>query len=663
MGVVAVIAWLAILAAPADATSASPVEVRIGPEAASTANPYLAWEMSVAGGHVRTRTLTNRRSGVAMQPVGQEFIVEMADGEKIGSSDFQFEQAAEEPVAGGGERLVMELSHGPLHVRLATQVKPDEWWATRWMDISANAGGLAAVTFSSWSCAGARGPGPTALAGGAWQHSLGLANGFGQPVYCGDLFLAIAHPGAQNIAGRDGISFRLPCYEALVPGRPVRTREFIVGAGDSGDGRRAFLNYIDATRAVPARMICLVNDWYWKDKSRRIEGVRALAQVKARTGVPIDSFTLDEGWDGGGSSAGGLWGSLDPVQFPGGWEAIQDSGRSANIGISLWFSPMGGYGERKARVESARAADYELNGDKFCLAGPRYRSTVVTAFTRWARLGMDYVKVDGFWPDCTQTDHGHLTGERGTIQQMDALIGVFASWRDARRDLVIAYTSGSNPSPFWLQHCDFVWRGGVDDDFSGRGETFDRYSTFIDSCLQRQRPAELSPSALATFDIVQDRIKGCSDAAFERNTWWLAARTSLHHDWYVQASDLTDERWQLLARVTGWAKRHEQVFRFSRMIGGDPSKREIYGFSAVDRKGGTLALRNPSSEARVLTASLADLLDLPTADRTREWRLRGVYGRTGDREGVFAANAPWRLELPPLGVAIFEVEPGRRQGN
>lgn len=242
MGLAASVACQAALAATAAANSPSPVEVKIGAGAASIANPCLAWEMSLADGRVRTSTLTNRRTGATMQPVGQEFVVELADGQRLEASDFKFERAGDQPVAGGGECLVIELSRGPLRVRLATQIRPNEWWATRWLEISDNAGGLAAVTFSSWRCARARGPDPTTIAGGAWQHSLGLANGFGQPVYCDDLFLGIAHPGAQNIAGPDGVSFRLPCYEALVPGRPVRTREFVVGAGEAGTCAGLFSN-------------------------------------------------------------------------------------------------------------------------------------------------------------------------------------------------------------------------------------------------------------------------------------------------------------------------------------------------------------------------------------------------------------------------------------
>ena len=191
-------------------------------------------------------------------------------------------------------------------------------------------------------------------------------------------------------------------------------------------------------------------------------------------------------------------------------------GRTAGIGVSLWFGPIGGYGGREQRVAFARTRGFEINGDKLCLAGPRYQKHVMECFSQWAALGMDYIKVDGFWPDCAQTNHRHAVGRGGAIQQMDALIGVFAAWRKANPKLVIGYTSGSNPSPFWLQHCDYVWRSGADDEHEGAGDPFDRYHTFVDGCLQVHRSTEMPISGFVTFDIVQGRTRSSSRAAFER---------------------------------------------------------------------------------------------------------------------------------------------------
>jgi len=632
--------------------SAEKIEIRTEPMHATIANEFLSWEISLEGKRVRTTLLVNRRTGQTTPIEGDDFVLEFSDGQKIKSDEFQLEKVNKETAKSGGRRLVLHLRRGNLRLRLVTLIRPGEWWATRHLEITGGSGSLAAVSFGEWRCRDAQGP----SGAGKPVATLGFPSGCGQPVYAADLFFGVAHPGAENFATEDGIACRLPAYDKLGADQTIRTRNFVVGAGEAGEVRRAFLGYIDAARPVPARMIFLVNDWYWKDKSRPLEALQALAHVKQESGIPVDSFTLDDGWDFDWDEATGLWGRLNRQRFPGGWKALRAAGRPANIGISLWFGPIGGYGDRKKRIEFARTHGYEINGDKLCLAGAHYRRHVIESFSRWAAQGMDYIKVDGFWPNCQRPDHGHPVGPGGAIAQMDALMEVFAAWRKARPNLVIGYTSGSNPSPFWLQHADFVWRGGADDSHAGVGDPFDRHNTYLDNCLQLHRATQMPISAFVTFDIVHGRTAGGSEEGFERGVWWLAARTSLHHDWYIQPSDLRPAEWKLLARAALWAKKHEKAFRWSRMVGGDPRKGEIYGFAALDEGMGTLALRNPSAQSRTLESSLADLLDLPVRARAHSYRLHGVYGATQSLEGERPATAPLRVNLPALGIAVLEVE-------
>jgi hypothetical protein len=403
-------------------------------------------------------------------------------------------------------------------------------------------------------------------------------------------------------------------------------------------------------------MIFLVNDWYWKDKGKPLEAFEQLARLKLSRKVPIDSFTLDDGWDFDWDEESGIWGRLHRQRFPGGWDALASIGRPAGIGVSLWFGPIGGYGFREKRIEFGRKLGFEVNGDKLCLSGSRYRAHVVQSFSRWAERGMDYIKVDGFWPDCAKEDHGHPVGPAGAVAHMDSLMEVFAAWRKARPGLVIGYTSGSSPSPFWLQHADFVWRGGADDSHAGVGEPFDKHSTYLDICLQRHRATEMPVSGFVTFDIVQDRIAGDRDEVFERNFWWLAARGSLHHDWYIQASDLSPARWDLLAKAASWARAREMLFRWSRMAGGDPGRGEVYGFAAFDEGKGTLALRNPGAEVKSIESTLAALLEVPERFREAHFLLKGVFGETWSLEGIRAASSRLQLELPPLAIAVLDVE-------
>jgi hypothetical protein len=647
------VSYCSLLAAKQNGASVR-IEVRIEPSQVLIGNSFLAWETALVGKRIGATSLVNRRTNQTLHVSGDDFVLEFNDGRAVASGEFQLDGAGEETSEGGGKRLILRLAHGDLRARLITQVKPNEWWATRWLEISGGSGELAAVTLPQWRCGktrGQSGPGKTV------DRSLGFFSGRGQPVYADDLFVAIAHPGAENFATTGGLSCRLSAYDRLGAGQTVRTRNLVVGAGEKGDVRRAFLGYVDATRAVPSRMIFLVNDWYWKDKSKPLEAAKALARVKQETGIPVDSFTLDEGWNLDWDTTTGFWGRLDRKRFPGGWDAMRAAGQPANIGLSLWFGPIGGYGDfRKKRNEFARTLGFEIYGDKLCLAGPRYKKHVIESFSQWAARGMDYIKVDGFWPECPEKTHGHPVGPRGAIAEMDALIEVYAAWHKARPDLVIGYTSGSNPSPFWLQHCDFVWRAGRDDSHAGAGDPFDRHNTYLDGCLQAFRATEMPISAFVTFDIVQGRTTGSSDEAFERGAWWLAARTSLHHDWYVQPSDLSPAQWKLLARAAAWAKKHETIFRWSQMVGGDPRKGEVYGFSAFDGRSGTLALRNPSDKAQTFEGSLADLLDLPAAGRSRSLRLQSVYGATQSLEGKHPATARLRVEQPALAIAVVEIE-------
>ena len=600
---------------------------------------------------MRTAAVTNRRTGKVTVFAGEDFVLQFAGGRGIGASEFRVEQVRERQLEGGGKQLEMDLRHADAEVRLTTEMTPSRWWAKRWLSLHSGPGRLEGVTLASWRCEGASGH----SAPGKIESALGFPSGCGQPVYVDDLFLAIAHPGAENFTTPRGVCCRLAAYEEMTANTAVRSRDFVVGAGEAGAVRRALLGYIDATRPVASRMIFLVNDWYWSDKSHPLAAMEAFARMKQETGVPIDSFTLDDGWDFDWDEATGLWGQLGHDRFPGGWESLQAAGRAAHIGVSLWFGPIGGYGVRNQRVAFAPKLDFEINGDKLCLAGPRYQQHVVDCFSRWGKQGMDYIKVDGFWPDCNKIDHGHAVGPGGAIQQMDALIKVFAEWRKGNPQLVIGYTSGSHPSPFWLQHCDYVWRCGADDEHQGVGDPFDRYHTFVDGCLQMHRHTAMPVSAFVTFDIVQGRTKSSSREAFERGAWWLAARTSLHHDWYVEASDLTPDEWRLLTRASQWAKTQQRVFRFSRMIGGDPRQGEVYGFAAFDAGAGTLALRNPGAEPRVFEGVLADVLGLSQAERQRTYVLNSVIGATDAAAGRREATAPLRVELPGLAIAVWEV--------
>jgi hypothetical protein len=620
---------------------------------ARLANEHLVLHISTAEDRVRTTRIENRRAGKKLDLAGDDFVLEFEDGSVIPSSSLTLDEVSRNPDGVEGQGVAFQLSGKGIHVRYVTELRPERWWASRWLEIRGTRRRLSRVHMARWRCKRATGPSDA----GEVVGNLGYPSGCGQVVYAEDIFFAIAHPGAENFAIDNRISCSIPAYREISSEETIRTRTLVVGAGTAGDAWRDFVRYIDTTRPVPARMLFMVNDWYWKDKSKPLQALDALVAIKRKSGVPVDTFTLDDGWDFDWDEQTKIWGRLNRKRFPGGWDVLQAAGRAGDMNISLWFGPIGGYTYRPQRIKFARDVGFEIYGDRLCLNGPAYKKHVIESFSHWAAKGMDYIKVDGFWPNCPVAEHGHPVGSAGGVAQMDGLIDVFAAWRKARPDLLIGYTSGSHPSPFWLQHADYVWRGGRDDSHAGKGTPFDRHNTYLDSILQDHRGTDIPISAFVTFDIVQDRIHGADDRSLERGFWWLAARTSLHHDWYAQASDLTLAQWKTLAKAARWAKQYEATFRFSRMIGGDPGQGEMYGFSAFDGRRGVLAIRNPSDQPGVFEGSLAQWLLLPDAARDRAFDLHGVHGHVRTLEGSHSAMKPLRIELPALDIAVFEVRP------
>ena len=463
------------------------------------------------------------------------------------------------------------------------------------------------------------------------------------------------HPGAENFRVSGGLECAIPATARLRPDAAIKSHRFVIGVARQGERRRGFVKFLYAARQRPARMIFLVNDWYWKDKSNPLTDLKALVDVKKRTGVPIDSFTFDDGWSTYTDTTAGLWGKLDETRFSCDWQDFTKVAQSGGMSVSLWFGPIGGYGYRPKRLPMAKQLGFEIYGDKLCLAGTHYNTYVRQAFQRWARQGMDYIKVDGFWPNCPETNHGHAVGPGGTIAQMDALADTFASWRTARPDLLIGYTSGSNPSPFWLLSADYLWRGGADDAHQGVGTPADRYTTFVDRCLQLRRGTEVPISAFVTFDLISRRILPADDATLERCFWWSAARGSLNHDWYLHPADLTDRQWQLLGTAANWAKNHLGSFRFSRMIGKDVTKSEVYGFASFDGHSGTLALRNPADKTQQISGTLAQWLELTNAERKSHYRITHVYGQTKTLAGTRDGDTELLVQLPATGILIVDV--------
>jgi hypothetical protein len=335
-------------------------------------------------------------------------------------------------------------------------------------------------------------------------------------------------------------------------------------------------------------------------------------------------------------------------------------------GLGLWVSPWGGYFDRHdLRVAWGRQHGFEVEDrgrgpddpagpggpgaaayppwDRLCPAGDAYGRHLAESMARHTRAGVRYWKIDGVQFDCARTDHGH----GGRTDQMDRFAALLQSVRSADPGAVLTFTSGSNPSPWWLRHADFVWRGGLDDDApeSYDGGRHERFATYIDGCLDALRHSTVPVSAVVTFSVVENGARAYRDEgegleAWERHCWLLVGRGTHHHDLYVAPDSLSEGEWAALAAALRWARANQAVLARSRMVGGRPQPGEPYGFLSDAGGEAILCLRNPRAVAQPLPLAFAAGLG----------GVEVAYGRQG---AVPPAVGPAsEVELKPFEVVV-----------
>lgn len=480
--------------------------------------------------------------------------------------------------------------------------------------------------------------------------------GLGQPVLGDGWFAALEHPAA------DGLGLAL---DVDLGRGPYVSPKAVVRAAPAGQELSALWDELDRVRARPPGLVVLANNWYQLGCMGRMDEASVAAEMegfRSTVPVPLDWYCLDDPWDGAWAPETGIWGRMDPGRFGGGLGALQ----AANGGrVGLWISPWGGYFDRHdARVNWGRDDGFEVTDGawpRLCLAGDRYRAHVAESMGRFTAAGVGYWKIDGVHFDCDDRAHGHAVGPGGQTDQMDRFAALLDGVREAARpgpDPVLAFTSGSNPSPWWLAHADFVWRGGLDDDAPAEfaGGRHDRFATYIDACLDALRTSGLPVSSIVTFSLVENqavayRTEDAGLDAWERHCWLLAGRGTHHHDLYVAPDSLSRAEWDVLARALAWARAHERTLARSRMVGGRPQAGEPYGFVSTSATEGQaiVCLRNPAATPQAVRVDVGGRIE----------DLEPVWGKaTADGPTAVAA------ELGSLEVALAtgRWQPGARPG-
>jgi hypothetical protein len=127
---------------------------------------------------------------------------------------------------------------------------------------------------------------------------------------------------------------------------------------------------------------------------------------------------------------------------------------------------------------------------------------------------------------------------------------------------------------------------------------------------------------------------------------------------YITPSLLTPANWDTLAECARWSRANAETLVDTHWVGGDPLRREPYGWASWSPRKGILTLRNPSEAPRTIAVDVAQAFELPPGAPQQyvarsPWR--GDQGRAPVRLRAGEAHV---VRLAPFEVLTLEAVAG-----
>ncbi len=476
----------------------------------------------------------------------------------------------------------------------------------------------------------------------------------GSPVAGSGLFVGVEMPGCKNAVAADGARIGFDCSLELSP-KQAYTFGAVAGVAPEGQLRRAFLCYVERERARASTPFLHYNCWY--DFAESVNEKDFLALITAfnreltqKRGVAVASYMIDDGWDNFNEA---LW-QTNRKKFPEGFKNVKKALDQVGSHLSIWISPLGGYGGAQERTAHARRMGLIPQNGSLDLSQPAYKAWFQARCLQLMReSGVNAFKWD-------------KAGD-GVSPHFMALLDIARELRRENPALFVNVTVGTWPSPFWLNHIDSTWRNGsADVGWAGKGDDREQWLTFRDGQC-RHLFAEAAPlyplNSVMHHGVVLGRhyqgervAKAGADLKHEARSYF--GNGAMLQELYLTPALMTPEAWDRVAESAKWAKANADVLVDAHWVGGDPLKLEPYGYAAWAPRKGTLTLRNPDDQPREITLDAATAFELPAA-AAKKYALSSPYKDQRVQSLTIEAGKPVTVRLEPFEVLVFDATPAR----
>ncbi|MBN3759636.1 enterotoxin [Burkholderia sp. Ac-20365] len=622
-------------------------------------NAAIAMSWSIAD-HAICGVCVTDRVHMRSLSVSEPFVIRFADGRTLDASGLRLDSPWREEVLPAvanalrqaervaGRRVTATLSDSErrLRVEWSVEQREDSLYLRQHLSITAllQDEPVASVSLLSIHAPNARKAGDLAAV----------------PVVDGNIYLGFELPMSESEV-RDGIaSFSTSRALPLEKGKTL-AYSAVAGVFREGQLRRDFAAYIELERARPYSPLLHYNSWYdigfltKYTQDQAVERIHAIGrELHDKRGVQLDSFLFDDGWD----DYSGHWSFSDA--FPDGFLPLKHAAARYGAAPGVWLSPWGGYGPpRTERVTRGRAAGYETAGDGFALSGPRYyRRFHEVALDLLTRHGVNHFKLDG-----TGNANTVVPGSRFN-SDWDAAVSLIEAMREAKRDVFVNLSTGTQASPFWLRYVDSIWRDGADYGFAGVGSDREQWITYRDAQTYRNavcRSPLFPLNSLMLHGIIyaqeNKRLNSDPEHAFSHEVQSYFGSGTQLQELYVTPSVLQERDWDVLAQAARWAREHSDVLRDCHWIGGAPDKLEIYGWAAWAPTKAIVTLRNPGDRTEEFVLDLRAHLELPVSIAGQFFASLPFVENNASVPAVWDSDRPQTIRLAPFQVLTIEFSP------
>jgi hypothetical protein len=602
-------------------------------------NRFLGRIISTEGGTLRTVEIVNKLAVKTAKPTSApEFRLRLSQGTHKPNTAFSVTAADFKVVksAAAKQSLVFNLENAErqLRVEVRYELAPDDFYLRKYLTItSATPVTLERIDVETFGLPDALQPYTvrqiTADAPGKWSP------GLGQPLYTArsGTFWGIEFPAADNQVKDGLLSVGYLWGRELQPGQPYRTYAAVVGvADDPAFVTDAFLEYINRIRIRPLRLQVQYNSWF--DYGRGVNKETFAGSVAKihnalaveRGNKPLSMYVIDDGWqDAAADWSDKVWkvnGKFDP-DFASSRQAVE----AAQAKLGLWLSPGCLFGAA-GQVRKLRAQGFEALDGWMSMAGPRYMQALEDRMVELTRQGVGFFKLDGLFghlnvrnfelhgatyglPEMPQLGlEGFTSGDTRLndpkydelkIYYLTAgterLMRLFDRLAAVDPNIYLVISNGAYLSPWWLMHVDSVWMINAGD----AGGLVYRDSVYYE--IWRQQNCQFPMCSIFNHE-PKKTSTGESKDAFRRYLYMHLSRGTGFVELYLKPFVLQPGDWDVISEGLFWAQEIFPTFTRARMHGGNPTKREVYGYTAWDKTQGYVSMHNPSAESQTYTVKL-----------------------------------------------------------